>query len=168
MPLLGTYFERPVANSKIVNHQSSIHTYLCPQTLFKFHPDFDEVLAGILGSYPKAEVVLLEGRVPHWTNRLKQRFERTLPGGSSRVRFLPAMLRTDFLNALASADVILDPLHFGGGHTSYEALAVGTPVITLPGEFLRSRITQALYRRMGFTELIVASAEQYIDTAVRM
>lgn len=168
LPLLGTFFERPVARPSISNSQSSRHTYLCPQTLFKFHPDFDEVLAGILSSDPKAEIVLLEGRVPHWTNRLKQRFERTLPGGSSRIRFLPAMLRAEFLNLVASADVILDPLHFGGGHTSYEALAVGTPVITLPGEFLRSRITQALYRRMGFTELIVASPEQYIDTALRI
>ena len=64
--------------------------------------------------------------------------------------------------------MILDPLHFGGGHTSYEALAVGSPVVTLPGEFLRSRITQALYRKMGFTELIVGSPDEFIQTAVRL
>jgi len=168
LPLLATYFERPAAQSKISNQKSSLHTYLCPQTLFKFHPDFDEVLAGILHADPKAEIVLLEGRVPHWTNALKQRFENTLPGGSSRVRFLPAMPRDQFMNLLASVDVILDPLHFGGGHTSYEALAVGTPVITLPGEFLRSRITQALYRKMRFTELIASSPQHYIKTAVRL
>jgi len=168
LPLLGTYFERPAAQSKIKNHQSSLRTYVCPQTLFKFHPDFDEVLAGILQADPLAEIVLLEGRVPHWTNRLKHRFEKTLPGNSSRVRFLPAMPRAEFMNLLADADVILDPLHFGGGHTTYEALAVGTPVVTLPGDFLRSRITQALYRKMGFTELTVSSPEQYIDTAVRL
>ena len=168
LPLLGTYFERPVAQSIIPAIQSSPHTYLCPQTLFKFHPDFDEVLAGILQADPQAEIVLLEGRVPHWTNRLKLRFEKTLPGGASRVRFLPAMPRDQFMNLLASADVILDPLHFGGGHTSYEALAVGTPVVTLSGEFLRSRITQALYRKMGFTELIVSSPRDYVETAVRI
>ena len=59
------------------------------------------------------------------------------------------------------------PLHFGGGHTSYEALAVGTPVVTLPGEFLRSRITLALYRKMNFTGLIVSTPQQYIKTAER-
>ena len=115
-----------------------------------------------------AEIVLLEGRVEHWTNRLKQRFEKTLPGGTSRVRFLPAMPRDEFMTLLATADVILDPLHFGGGHTSYEALAVGTPVVTLPGEFLRSRITQALYRKMNFTDLIASTPQQYIDTTVRL
>ena len=136
--------------------------------MFKFHPDFDEVLAGILNADPQGELVLLEGRVEHWTSRLKQRFEKTLPGGTSRVRFLPALPRDEFLNLLAAADVILDPLHFGGGHTSYEAFAVGTPVVTLPGEFLRSRITQALYRKMGLTDLIVTTPAQYIELAVRL
>ncbi len=188
LPLLGTYFERPVARllsgmALATGRQSEPaasawpltaernengHSYLCPQTLFKFHPDFDEILAGILKADAQAEVVLLEGRFEHWTNKLKQRFERTLPGGTSRVRFLPALPRDEFLNLLAAAAVILDPLHFGGGHTSYEAFAVGAPVVTLPGEFLRSRITQALYRKMGFTELIVSTPQQYIAAAVRL
>ncbi len=173
LPLLGTYFERPVARLLSAlplteERNENRHTYLCPQTLFKFHPDFDEVLAGILNADAQAEIVLLDGRFEHWTNRLKQRFEKTLPGGTSRVRFLPALPRNEFLNLLASADVILDPLHFGGGHTSYEALAVGTPIVTLPGEFLRNRITQALYRKIGLTELIVSTPQQYIETAVRL
>ena len=41
------------------------HTYVCPQTLCKFHPDFDEVLAGILNGDVLAKIVLLEGRVEH-------------------------------------------------------------------------------------------------------
>ena len=188
LPLLGTYFERPVvsllsgmalatgwqsepAASAVPlteERKAERHSYLCPQTLFKFHPDFDEVLAGILSADPLAEIVLLEGRVEHWTNQLQQRFEKTLPGGTRRVRFLPALPRDEFLNLLADADVVLDPLHFGGGHTSYEALAVGTPVVTLPGEYLRSRITQALYRKMGFMELIVATPQQYIAMAVHL
>jgi len=173
LPLLATYFERPGAGSEpsasnLTPPASRPHTYLCPQTLFKFHPDFDEILAGILNADPQAEIVLLEGRVEHWTNRLKQRFKKTLPGGTSRVRFLPAMPRDQFMNLLATADVILDPLHFGGGHTSYEALAVGAPIVTLPGEFLRSRITQALYRKMEFIDLIVSTPQQYIETAVRL
>lgn len=173
LPLLATYFSRP--NTPVTPRSpldgspfALCHRYACPQTLFKFHPDFDAVLAGILEADSQAEIVLLEGRVPHWTNCLRQRFERTLPGGCERVRFLPAMPRDEFLGLLAASAVLLDPLHFGGGHTSYEALAVGTPVVTLPGEFLRSRITQALYRRMGFTDLIVGNIDEYVATAVRL
>ena len=187
LPLLGTYFDRPQAPQPVFDRKpqapafqpdtdnenafgcgSNTHSYVCPQTLFKFHPDFDEVLAGILNADPLAELVLLEGSVPAWTDRLKRRFEQTLPGGCQRVRFLPAMPREQFLQLLAEADVILDPLHFGGGHTSYEAFAVGAPVVTLPVEFLRSRITQALYRKMGFEELIVSTVDDYVATAVRL
>ncbi|MDA1165404.1 MAG: TIGR03032 family protein [Planctomycetota bacterium] len=170
LPLLGTYFERPTLSqgpSPLVPRPST-HTYVCPQTLFKFHPDFDAVIAGILVADPQAQIILLEGRDQHWTDQLKRRFGRTLPESGKRVRFLPAMPREQFLRLLATADVVLDPLHFGGGHSSYEALSVGAPVVTLPGEFLRNRITQALYRKMGFTELIVGDATQFIETAVRL
>ncbi|MEZ6090245.1 MAG: tetratricopeptide repeat protein [Pirellulaceae bacterium] len=142
--------------------------YVCPQTLFKFHPDFDAILAGILRADPTAEIVLLEGRVPQWTARLKARFQRTLPDGCERVTFLPAMPRVEFLKLLACADVVIDTPHFGGGHTSYETFSVGTPLVTLPGDFLRSRITQALYQRMGIDDLIANSAEEFIELAVRL
>lgn len=169
LPLLATYFDRPtLASNSSSGRDGARNLYLCPQTLFKFHPDFDALLAGILNADRNAELVLLEGRVRHWTVQLKRRFERTLPDAGRRVRFLPALPREDFLKLLSAADVILDPPHFGGGHTSYEALAIGAPVVTLPGEFLRSRITQALYRKMGFVDLIANSADEYVQTAVRL
>lgn len=173
MPLLGIHYERPrrteAARSRaFFGLDESRHVYLCPQTLFKFHPDFDAVLAGILNADPHGELVLLEGRVPNWTERLKRRFAHTLPDAEHRVRFLPAQPRHDFLSLLSAADVVLDPLHFGGGNTSYEALAVGTPIVTLPSQFLRGRITAALYRKMGFTDLVVDSESEYITTAVRL
>ena len=114
------------------------------------------------------DLVLLEGRVSEWTERLKQRFARTLPDAARRVRFLPAQPRDDFLALLASADVILDPPQFGGGNSSYETLAVGTPIVTWPSPFLRGRITAALYAKMQFTDLIVHSAEDYVRLAVRL
>ena len=144
------------------------HIYLCPQTLFKFYPDFDAVLADILEKDSKAELVLLEGRVSNWTARLKKRFARTLGENTARVHFLPAQPNPEFLQLLAVADVMLDPFPFGGGNTSYEAFAVDTPIVTWPSPFLRGRITLALYRKMGWTDCVVASGEQYVDLAVRL
>ena len=45
---------------------------------------------------------------------------------------------------------------------------MGTPIVTLPGALLRSRITLALYRKMQLTDCVVDSAEQYVDLAVRL
>jgi predicted O-linked N-acetylglucosamine transferase (SPINDLY family) len=65
-------------------------------------------------------------------------------------------------------DVVLDPIHFGGGNSSFEAIAMGTPVVTMAGSFLRSRITSAIYEQMDFPQLISKSLEEYCDIAVRI
>ncbi|MGE3779868.1 MAG: hypothetical protein AB7F89_21955, partial [Pirellulaceae bacterium] len=74
----------------------------------------------------------------------------------------------DYLSLLAVADVVLDPIHFGGGNSSYEAFSVGAPVVTFPGQYLRSRITAALYVKMGFTDLIAATPDEYVALCLRV
>jgi predicted O-linked N-acetylglucosamine transferase (SPINDLY family) len=69
---------------------------------------------------------------------------------------------------MALSDVMLDPFPFGGGNTSYEAFALGTPIVTWPSAFARGRITLAQYHKMGWTDCVVNSREQYIDLAVRL
>jgi len=140
--------------------------YGCPQTLFKFHPDFDQVLAGILDADANGELVLIEGRVTSWTDALRRRFRRTLPEGGRRVRFLPAMPNPEFLKLLGVCDVLLDPFPFGGGNTTLEALAVSTPVVTLPSEFLCGRITYALLKRLELANCIAENPEDYVSKAI--
>ena len=57
---------------------------------------------------------------------------------------------------------MLDPTHFGGGNSSYEGLALGIPIVTLPSEFLKDRITYALYKKIGLNDCIVSSREDYV------
>jgi uncharacterized protein (TIGR03032 family) len=173
LPNFGTYYYRPqlVAPLKTraqLGLPADKHLYACPQTLFKFHPAFDEVLGEILRRDPQGELVLIEGRTAYWTRLLKERFERSIPDVASRIRFLPPLANSNFLQLLARVDVLLDPPQFGGGNTSYEALAVGTPVVTLPGELMRSRITQALYKKMDYLELVTDSPEAYMAKAVEL
>ena len=73
-------------------------------------------------------LVLIEGRVPNWTERLRHRFESSMADVVDRIRWLPALGRDEFLSLLAVSDVVLDPVRFGGGNSSYEALAMGAPV----------------------------------------
>ena len=63
---------------------------------------------------------------------------------------------------------MLDPVRFGGGNTSYEGFAFGIPIVTLPGGFLRSRLTYAMYRMMGLDEGMATSPADYIERAVRL
>ncbi len=173
LPSLGTYYERPVVTRDDSFRarpgiDPDAHLYACPQTLFKFHPSFDPLLAEILRRDPRGELLLIQGRVPHWTKLLRERFQRVMPDVADRIRWCPPLPREAFLQLLACADVALDPTAFGGGNTSYETLAVGTPVVTLPGELMRSRITHALYAKAGLQDLVAGSPEDYVDRAVRL
>ncbi len=142
--------------------------YLCPQNLFKIHPDMDGLIAGILRADPRGIVVLVEGRVGNWTLLLRERWRGAMPDVADRVVFLPRMNGDDYLSLIACADVMLDTVHFNGMNTSLEAFAVGTPVVTLPGAFQRGRHTQAMYRKMGLEECIVHGTREYVDRALRL
>ena len=173
LPDLAVYYRRPelaagVGNRAEFGLAADDHIYACPQSLFKFHPDFDEVLAGILRGDPQGLLVLTQGPNPYWERLLRQRFAVTLTEVQQRVRVLPAMPRDRFMRLLAQADVLLDPLHFGGGNTSYEGLAVGTPNVTLPSSFLRGRITYALYRQMGMMDCVVGTTREYVELALKI
>jgi protein O-GlcNAc transferase len=147
--------------------KDATHLYICPQSLFKFHPDFDEILAGILRNDVDGEIVLLEGQHQEWTIRLKGRFKKVIPDVADRIKFIPRLSERDFLQFVSLADVVLDTPHFCGGNTSYEAFALGKIVVTLPSKFLRGRLTLGLYRQMGIDMLIASSAEEYIKIAVK-
>jgi len=142
--------------------------YVCPQSLFKFHPDFDAVLGELLRRDPEGTLVLISGSNTHWDVLLQQRFAQAFPDVADRVVFMHRMPNASFMAMLAVADAVLDPPFFGGGNTSYESFSVGAPIVTWPGPFMRGRVTSGCYQSMGFTDLIAHSNEEYISLAIRL
>ena len=45
---------------------------------------------------------------------------------------------------------------------------MGVPIVTWPQKFLRSRFTAALYKQMGFNDLIARDSDSYVDLSVRL
>ena len=84
------------------------------------------------------------------------------------MHFLPRLAQADFLALLEAADVVLDPMHFGGGNSTYEALGLGVPVVTWPGNFMRGRVTYGCYRQMGVMDCVVADPSAYAARAVEL
>jgi len=173
LPRLGVVYERPARPAPLRDRAffglpEQAHLYACPQTLFKLHPEFDALLADILRQDPAGRLVLIRGQYPHWDELLLGRFRRHMPDVCDRIQMLPRQTRPDFLSLLAVCDALLDPIHFGGGNTSYEGLAMGTPIVTLPSAFLRGRITYAMYCQMGFLDLVARDRADYVRLAVRL
>lgn len=66
--------------------------YLVPQTLYKLHPDFDELVAGVLRLDRSGCAVFIRASEPSMTEMLAQRMSRTLSEagvGSERIVFVP-------------------------------------------------------------------------------
>ena len=142
--------------------------YVCPQSLFKFHPDFDTVLAGILRGDPNGVLAIFEGAEPYWTALLHDRFQNVMPDVVDRIVTLPRMNFLDFLNTLAVADVMLDTMHFSGGNTSFQGLGVGTPIVTWKSPYARGLVTTFLYRHMGYLDLVAETPEDYVEIALKL
>ncbi|CAN5602759.1 tetratricopeptide repeat protein [soil metagenome] len=169
----GTCYERPkfqpLADARShFGFDRSWRLYVCPQSLFKIHPEFDAVLARILRDDPAGRIVLVAGNSGAMFPALRKRLERSMAGDVDRLILLPRVTVNEFLSLLSIADANLDTLHFGGGNTSLEAFAVGCPTVTMPSQFLRGRITQALYRQMELADCIASTTDEYVRIALRL
>jgi len=143
--------------------------YGCPQTLWKIHPEFDQVLADIATGDPDGHIVMIEGHPPALTELLCKRWSRTAPILLKRVRWLPRLDLTRFISLLDHTDVLLDPIHFGSGNTLYEGMALGVPVVTWPGRFARGRIVAGAYQQMQIADApIAATIEDYAPLALSL
>jgi predicted O-linked N-acetylglucosamine transferase (SPINDLY family) len=65
-------------------------------------------------------------------------------------------------------DLALDPFPYGGGLTTCEALWMGVPVITCPGETFSSRHSLSHLSNAGLTETIAHNGDEYVAAAVRL
>lgn len=63
---------------------------------------------------------------------------------------------------------MLDPPTWSGGNTTLEGLANDVPNVTWPSPLMRARVTMAVLQRMGITETIAGTIDDYVGIAVRL
>lgn len=176
LPRPLVYYSRPKLPEKLktrceLNLPTDQRIYMCPMKLQKLHPEFDEAIGRILQIDSDAVVVLFEdGWRLWWKDAVLKRFESTLPAEvRHRIIFLPWLVDPgDFASAIALADVVLDPFHFGIGSTAIVTSLTGTPLITMAGEFMRSRVAAYYCGIFDVAECIAADTEDYAQKAVKI
>lgn len=143
--------------------------YVCAQSLFKLHPEMDALFADLVAADGDAVLAFFQAPVRAVTQQFAARLQRALAARDvpprGQVKFLPRMSGDGFRRLLALADVVLDTARFSGGNTSLDAFAAGTPVIALPGRFMRGRQTAAMLRMMGLERLVASDGADYVRLA---
>tara|TARA_Y100001968_G_scaffold322175_1_gene357798 strand:- start:1844 stop:3979 length:2136 start_codon:yes stop_codon:yes gene_type:complete len=135
------------------------------QTLFKFHPNYDEILEKILKKIKNARLILIKDKSSSVTEALKDRWRRNHKLLIERSIFLNYMSNNDFLYVIKCCDIMLDPFYYGSGNTFYESMAFGIPFITY--EKQKSKIPIAGYKQMKVENPPIAlSIEEYLNWCV--
>lgn len=177
LPGLGTRYALPAAGSASSRADFGIPedrtVYLVPQSLFKIHPDNDELIAQVLARDPKGIAVMFASTHDVLTQAFAKRLARSLRKRgldiNERVHFIaPNIPHPSYLGLNRLCDVMLDTLHWSGGNTSLDALASGLPVVTFPGELMRGRQSQAMLRALGVEELITKSPSELVEKVLEL
>jgi len=65
-------------------------------------------------------------------------------------------------------DLMLDSLHHNAMTSACDALGMGLPMLTLPGNAMAARAGASLVRAAGLPELVADNEDDYVDKAIRL
>jgi predicted O-linked N-acetylglucosamine transferase (SPINDLY family) len=86
--------------------------------------------------------------------------------GAERVQVVPYVSLQDYFAWYNQVDIALDTTPYSGGTTTCDALWMGVPVLTAPGERPSSRSAASILTTAGMGDWIASSAEDYVHRAV--
>ncbi|MBF0393490.1 MAG: hypothetical protein HQL38_12495 [Alphaproteobacteria bacterium] len=86
--------------------------------------------------------------------------------GPERLDLGGELPQDELLAAYGSVDIALDPFPYSGGVTTLEALWMGVPVVTTPGESHAGRHSTSHLANAGHPELVARDLDGYVDLAV--
>jgi predicted O-linked N-acetylglucosamine transferase (SPINDLY family) len=142
-------------------------TFGCFNNLAKITPRVIETWAEILRRVPDARLILK-------THQLSDRGTAdgfladfaALGIAGDRIELRGSSGHRAFMGEYGHVDIVLDPFPYSGGLTTCEALWMGVPTITLPGEIFASRHSASHMSNAGLSDWVVGSVEGYVDMAV--
>lgn len=139
--------------------------FCCFNNNFKFNPHLFDAWMNIMRRVPGSVLWLSEVNAPAAANLKKEAEARSVEAG--RIVFASRMPDiADHLARQRLADLFLDSSPYNAHASASDALLAGLPVLTRAGETFAGRVAASLLNASGMPELITASPDDYVETAV--
>jgi len=176
LPNLSFYYEPPTRKALPLTRtgiglREDAFIFWCPQTAYKYLPQYDWIYPAIASKVPHAQFVFITIRPESEASkilrdRLTKVFSERGLDAQHFLYFTHGVNPDEFSTVASLCDLGLDTIGWSGCNSSLETLAVATPVLTCPSTFMRSRHTSAILTMMGCEELIVSTPEQLVEEAI--
>jgi protein O-GlcNAc transferase len=137
------------------------------QSLFKLNGKLFDLWSKVLNAVPSARLLLFRSTLAGPAQeRIRQEFaQRGI--SSDRLDLRRGSCKPGYLGVYDEIDISLDTFPCTGGVTTCESLWMGVPVLSLCGVRPASRNSAAILSRVGLSEWIVHSPEQYVAAGAR-
>lgn len=155
----------PVAPAPVT--RSGNVTFGSFNNLAKLTPEVLATWAAILQGVPGSRLVLKWKALGDAATADRIRSEFARHGVSAdRIECRAWSQHPQMLAEYGDVDIALDPFPFSGGLTSCDALYMGVPVLTMPGELPIARQTAGFLDALGLPEWIIGGRDAYIASAI--
>lgn len=177
LPHLGCFYQpSPVAvvgaDPGSLGIDTSSPLLICPGMPFKYAPQYDSVITEIARELGRCRFIFFRSRLNSTWDKLRRRLEaafaRSRLDFDDFVTFIPWQDRPGFYGLLNRSQVFLDTIGFSGFNTAVQAVECSLPIVTREGRFMRGRLASGILKRMGLSELIAQSEQDYVALAVRL
>ena len=133
----------------------------------KINSDVVSVWSSILKKINNSKLILKTSSKKHASERIKELFNNS--GVLNSIKFIER--KKEFKNHLdqyKQIDIALDTFPYNGVTTSFEAIWMGVPVITMAGYNFNSRCGESINKNLNTEQLIAKDDEDYIQKVVNL
>ena len=161
----GFDFERKESSPPLINNK--YFTFGSFNSFDKINSDVVSVWSNILKRVDKSKLVLKTSQTHHALKRLKDLFKKNDVLDS--IQFIDR--REDLKDHLITyngIDIALDTFPYNGVTTSFEAIWMGVPVITMAGYNFNSRCGESINKNLNMEQMVAKDEDDYVNKVVNL
>ena len=161
----GFDFERKENPPPFINNK--YFTFGSFNSFDKINPDVVSVWSNILKRVSKSKLVLKTSQTHHALKRLKDLFKKN--NVLESIQFIER--QEDLKNHLITyngIDIALDTFPYNGVTTSFEAIWMGVPVITMAGYNFNSRCGESINKNLNMERMVAKDEDDYENKVVNL